>query len=1019
MLSIIPRFAQQALTNPVKYCPRHVNQYGASHPVTTIVAPAHWSQNAVDTLANKYARKRGVPDQTIDRPGFDHLPRELRPSVPALNAIEGPETDARWIFRRIAGCWAYHAIRFGYFKSSDAVDFFWEIYYALERQLFAPASPQWFNTGLWWAYGIEGEPSGLWRFRDDLDQVVVEECDNAYENPLVMACFINSLDDNLTGPRGIMDLLHREARIFRFGGGAGVNASNLRGKGEPLSGGGRSSGAISFLKTLDTSAGSIKSGGVTRRAARLVQLNDDHPDLLEFIDWKVREEEKVAAMSLGHRLLRTDPAAVRENLGANFADSLAATGPYLPHLDPDFEGEAYTTVTGQNANNTVRVTDAFMRAVESDSTWELKPRTQGLGAKPITVKAAEVWERIVKAAWRCADPGLQFHDTINDWHTCLNDEEIVATNPCAEYHFVNDTSCNLASVHLGKFFDPETGIDLDGFTHMCRLATIGLDITVSMAGYPDQVIARRAQQYRTLGLGYCDLGGVLMRFGLPYDSDEGRAVAANITSLMHSTAYITSAELANNFGPCPAYGRNREHFSRVIQNHAAALENLPLQSRRHTPVNIVKIPHEALPDSFADLRSYALKAAQEMVRQTSQHGTRNAQVTLLAPTGTIGMVLDVDTTGCEPDFALKKHKVLAGGGSMEIVNQSVRKALQSLGYDEIAITDILTHVERTGTVEGCQSLDARDLAVFDCANRAIEGGRSLSALSHVRMMAVVQPFLSGAISKTINLPAEATMEDVSEVYWRSWLWGIKANALYRDGSKLNQPLNVKKETTVETVASTGPGTLGTAPVTMSLKAAPDAAEKIDVKGIAVRPSPPIREHLPGRRPGGYTQKFRIGGHTVYLRTGEYADGRLGEIFISAGIGGTLLGSMVNAFAVAVSLGLQHGVPLSEYVDAFAFTQFEPSGPVSDHPRIRFAKSLLDAIARDLGINYLGRDELAHTSPADNDDSFGRDTEPTTPAAPVRKSPYTGNPCPNCKHVTVRRNGACEKCDTCGWDSGCG
>jgi ribonucleoside-diphosphate reductase alpha chain len=1029
-------------------------------------------------------------------------------------------------------------------------------------------------------------------------------------NVVVHNCFIQSVNDDLVNDGGIMGLWVREARIFKYGSGTGSNFSALRGEGEPLSGGGRSSGLMSFLKIGDRAAGAIKSGGTTRRAAKMVVLDLDHPDIEEFVNWKVAEEQKVAALVAGSRHLnrhlnavikachapavppddRLEPAhnpelrkAVREARAALVPENYIArviqlakqgyTGLKVEEYDTDWNSKAYYTVSGQNSNNSVRINNAFMEAVRDDKPWPLYWRTELERAKAEgrapkakkTLRARDLWEQVTFAAWSCADPGVQFDTTINEWHTCPADGRINASNPCSEYMFLDDTACNLASLNLLKFYDTTTGRFLiDSFRHGNRLWTIVLEISVHMAQFPSVPVARKSYDFRTLGLGYANLGALLMVQGIPYDSPQGRAQAGAITSLMHAAAYATSAEMAGEVGPFPRYEANRDAMLRVVRNHRRAAYNDPPSAYEGLTITPVGIDARQCP---SDLLAAARAESDRMLALGEKYGYRNAQVTVIAPTGTIGLLMDCDTTGIEPDFALVKFKKLAGGGYFKIINASLPPALARLGYTPTQTEEIVRYCRGAGTLVGCPHVNAASLKglgfpddviqrieaqlpgafelpfvfnrwtvgddvltgplhftpeqieapgfdllaalgfsrqqvaeasayvcgtmtvegaphlkpehypVFDCANKCGKlGKRFLSAESHIRMMAAAQPFISGALSKTINMPHDATVLDVKAAYELSWRLMLKANALYRDGSKLSQPLNsvadlgddVAEEEAVADTAPAAAAAARTEPVKI--------AERIIHRYIA------RRRKLPDRR-AGYTQKARIGNHKIYLRTGEYEDGSLGEIFLDMHKEGAAFRSMTNCFAIAVSLGLQHGVPLEEFVDAFTFTRFEPNGVVQGNPHIKMTTSLIDYIFRELAVTYLGRFDLAHVVPEDlrgdalHDDDHDDDTPfeseevieerivepkpaPAKPAAPrsehlkpgnghkngnghnhapaeasprwgaggaatmeekvriARQKGYEGDPCPECGQLTLVRSGACCKCDACGASSGC-
>ena len=1057
-----------------------------------IDVPADWSQVAADVLAQKYFRRAGVPARLVKVAEPD-VPEWLWRSQPDEGALAslpeaeryGSERSSRQIFERMAGAWTYWGWRGGYFDSEDdARAFHDEHCYMLAAQICAPNSPQWFNTGLHWAYGIDGPGQGHW-YVDHRDGVSYQS-ESAYERPQPHACFIQGVSDDLVGDGGIMDLWVREARLFKYGSGTGSNFSRLRGEGERLSGGGQSSGLMSFLKIGDRAAGAIKSGGTTRRAAKMVTVDIDHPDIEAFIAWKMQEEQKVAALVAGSRLanrhlnaimracldgdiegeaafdpkqnaqLRREIVAARQAaLPENYIQRVLqfARQGYrhieFPVFDTDWQSEAYVSVSGQNANNSVRVTDDFLRAVEDDRQWSLTARTTGKTVK--TVSARELWDRVAEAAWHSADPGVQYDTTINDWHTCPESGRINASNPCSEYMFLDDTACNLASLNLMRFRRADGTLDIERLEHASRLWTVVLEISVMMAQYPSRRIAELSYQYRTLGLGYANLGALLMASGLGYDSAPGRAIAGAVTAIMTGTAYATSAEMAGLMGPFPGFAANRDAMLRVIRNHRRAAYG-EADGYERLAIAPVALDGGNCPDQR--LIAAAKRSWDRALALGERHGFRNAQVSVIAPTGTIGLVMDCDTTGIEPDFSLVKFKKLAGGGYFKIINQTVTLALQTLGYGAEAITrivdyavghgslrsapainhetlaargfdtetlaridksivtafdirfafsrytlgdafcrevlglddatladpklDVLAclgfsksdialaniHACGTMTLEGAPGLRSEHLSVFDCANPCgRDGTRCLSAESHIRMMAAAQPFVSGAISKTINMPNDATVEDCRKAYEMSWRLGLKANALYRDGSKLSQPLSAMAlgddRAANDDLAELSP-----------TARAPIIAERI-VERIVEREVRAGRERLPQRRKG-YTQKANVGGHKVYLRTGEYEDGRVGEIFVDMHKEGAAFRSLMNNFAIAISIGLQYGVPLEEFVEAYTFTRFEPSGLVEGNDAIKMSTSVLDYIFRELAISYLGRNDLAHVEQADlRPDGVGR------------------------------------------------
>ena len=1042
-----------------------------------IEVPSAWSQVACDVLAQKYFRKAGVPAR-LRAVEENTLPSWLWRSVADDAALaELPEdkryigeASAKQVFERLAGAWTYWGWKGGYFDGEeDARAFYDEHCNMLARQMGAPNSPQWFNTGLHWAYGIDGPAQG--HYYVDHRTGTVMKSDSAYEHPQPHACFIQSIADDLVNEGGIMDLWVREARLFKYGSGTGSNFSSLRGGGENLSGGGKSSGLMSFLKIGDRAAGAIKSGGTTRRAAKMVVVDVDHPDIEEYVNWKVVEEQKVASLVAGSKLANTnlnavmqacDPEAGEEGFDPkqNRALKKAISGARKAALpqnyikraidfarqgytgidfkvyDTDWDSEAYLTVSGQNSNNSVRVTNEFLHAVESDGDWRLNYRTRDEVAK--TLKARDLWEQIGHAAWSCADPGIQFHTTINDWHTCPAGGDIRASNPCSEYMFLDDTACNLASLNLVSFLK-DNRLDVADYEHAVRLWTIVLEISVLMAQFPSKRIAELSYVYRTLGLGYANIGGLLMAQGLSYDSDQGRALCAGLTALMSGIAYATSAEMAKELGPFPGFAANREPMLRVIRNHrrAAAGETAGYEGLETLPVpfDSASCPEDAIAKAAVAAWDRALELGNDW-------GYRNAQTSVIAPTGTIGLVMDCDTTGIEPDFAIVKFKKLAGGGYFKIINRMVPRALRNLGYGTDEIGDIIGYAVGHGTLAdapgvnhvalrekgfgdkeiealegglasafdikfafnkwtlgekfctetlgidaavlddfnfdmlsvlgfskteiddanvhccGAMTLESaphlRDehLPIFDCANPCGRlGRRFLSWDSHIRMMAAAQPFISGAISKTINMANHATVDECKQAYMMSWKLGLKANALYRDGSKLSQPLSAAffddddadedEETLADAIAERAPPHI--------------VAERIVERIVANS-----RDRLPERRKG-YTQKAVVGGHKVYLRTGEYEDGRLGEIFIDMHKEGAAFRSLMNNFAIAISIALQYGVPLEEFVEAFTFTRFEPSGMVTGNDAIKMATSVLDYLFRELAVSYMGRHDLSHAS----------------------------------------------------------
>ncbi len=1172
-----------------------------------VEVPKSWSQVAADVIAQKYFRKAGVP-AALKRVAEKDVPEFLWRSIPDKDAqVEAGETyagetSAKQVFDRLAGTWAYWGWKGDMFDTeADAKAYYDEMRFMLANQMAAPNSPQWFNTGLYWAYGIDGPAQGH-HYVDYKSGKLVESA-SSYEHPQPHACFIQSVKDDLVNEGGIMDLWVREARLFKYGSGTGTNFSSLRGSDEGLGGGGKSSGLMSFLKIGDRAAGAIKSGGTTRRAAKMVICDMDHPDVEEFITWKVKEEQKVASLVAGSKMheqrLNEIFAAIRAWDGAELdafdpkknaglktairsAKKVMIPETYVnrvlqyakqgyssiefPTYDTDWDSDAYLTVAGQNSNNSVRVTDAFLKAVKDDGDWELIRRTDGKVSK--TVKARDLWEEVGHAAWACADPGVQYHDTINAWHTCPEDGAIRGSNPCSEYMFLDDTACNLASMNLLKFYK-DAKFQSDDYIHATRLWTMTLEVSVLMAQFPSKEIAQRSYEFRTLGLGFANIGGLLMNMGYSYDSVEGRALCGAITAIMTGTSYATSALMAKELGPFAGYKKNAKHMLRVIRNHRRAAY-AEVKGYEGLEIKPVPLDHANCPD--LDLIALSKSAWDDAVKLGEEHGFRNAQVSVIAPTGTIGLVMDCDTTGIEPDFALVKFKKLAGGGYFKIINQSVPAALEMLGYSssesaeiisyavghgtmgnapeinhtvltghgfgqdeldkiEVALPtafdirfvfnqwtlgqefckgtlgipeaqlndpafDLLSHlgfskkqveaannhVCGTMSLEGAPHLKAEHYGVFDCANACGRiGTRYLSVKSHITMMAAAQSFISGAISKTVNMANDATIEDCQAAYELSWSLGVKANALYRDGSKLSQPL---ASALIEDEDEDLDEILMEAP---AAERATILAEKI-VEKVIIREVCQARSKLPERRKG-YTQKAVVGGHKVYLRTGEYEDGSIGEIFIDMHKEGAGFRAMMNNFAIAISVGLQYGVPLEEFVDAFTFTRFDPAGMVQGNDSIKNATSVLDYIFRELAVSYLDRSDLAHVKPTgETFDELGRGVEEgksnVTPAsddavamlrqvvspgyhrnrmpqgltvlqggmnnlfssdkqavgatdavsavaakvaAPMTKMDdrmkakiqgYEGDACGDCGNYTLVRNGTCMKCNTCGATSGC-
>ncbi len=1052
--------------------------------------PASWSQVATDIVVSKYFRKAGVPQ--VDAQG--NILRDAQGNV-----VTGPERSVKQVVRRLAGCWRAWGEQYHYFATTqDAQAFEDELAYMLVHQMAAPNSPQWFNTGLNTAYGITGPAQG--HYYCDPTTGEVKKSTDAYTHPQPHACFIQSVDDDMVNEGGIMDLWVREARLFKFGSGTGTNFSQLRGAGEPLSGGGTSGGLMSFLKIGDRAAGAIKSGGTTRRAAKMVCLDLDHPDIEEFVNWKVNEEKKVAAM--------------------------AEAG-----YDTDFNGEAYSTVSGQNSNNSVRVQHGFFEAVEQDRDWGLFWRTElrkaaaeGRAPKPCkTIKARALWDQIGYAAWACADPGVQYDTTINDWHTCPEDGRINASNPCSEYMFLDNTACNLASLNLLTFYDAEHGTFLTRqYMHAVRLWTIVLEISVLMAQFPSKEIAELSYRFRTLGLGYANLGAMLMRMGIPYNSEQGRAICGALTAILTGESYATSAEMASGLGTFPGYSKNREHMLRVIRNHRRAAYDAPQAEYENLHVAPVGLDQRVTPP---ELLSAAQECWDRALSTGEKYGFRNAQTTVIAPTGTIGLLMDCDTTGIEPDFALVKFKKLAGGGYMKIANQSVEPALRARGYSDQQVNDIMKYVMGTGslegaphinraslrekgfeeadiakieqqlpsvfelgfafnrwtlgddtmkrlgfteeqlndpsfdllralgytkeqieeastvvcghmTVEGAPMLRDEHVPTFDCANKCGKlGKRYIAAEGHIRMMAAAQPFISGAISKTINLPSDATVEDIKNAYFLSWKLCLKANALYRDGCKMSQALSAKSDKKEEKAA-----------VEPEIK----FVEKVVYKDV------PRRRKLPAERMA-IAHKFSIAGHEGYIHVGMYEDGAPGEIFIKMNKEGSTLSGVMDTLALSLSMNLQYGVPLEVLCEKLVMTRFEPMG-MTQNKEIPMVKSVMDYLGRWLALKFLTKEkamhfhnhelvEMSYREGTKSKDAFAMrlaivdegspapsmkfETE-TAPAASVtaqgdaasttaeqaKLQGFTGSICGQCGSTKMKRNGSCELCVDCGATSGC-
>lgn len=1019
-----------------------------------VEVPKSWSQVATDILAQKYCRKKGVPirgqngEFEKDKDG---------------NVIMGAENSIKMVAHRLVSTWRYWGEKYGYFDTpEDAQAFEDELKYMLIAQMAAPNSPQWFNTGLAHCYGITGESQGHYYVDPDTGKVVKSK--DAYTRPQPHACFIQSVQDDLVNEGGIFDLVIREARLFKYGSGTGTNFSRLRGANEHLSGGGKSSGLMSFLTVLDRAAGAIKSGGTTRRAAKMVCLDMDHPEIEDFIEWKSIEEQKVAALHTGSKICHEELKKIVVSAYENGLDDEQNPGlkkriyqahqkhvplKYIKRVlmlvkdgmkpedfdfrryNTDFRSEAYLTVGGQNSNNSVRVPNEFIEAVQKRDQWALKNRIDGKVYK--TISAVQLWDKIANAAWSCADPGIQFDTTINEWHTCPEDGRINASNPCSEYMFLDDTACNLASLNLIKFYDAEKKkFDIEGYRHAVRLLTVVLEVSVLMAQFPSQAIAELSYDFRTLGLGYANIGTMLMQMGIPYASEEAYAICGSITAILCGESYATSAEMAKIIGPFRKYEKNKTHMLRVIRNHRRAVYNANKKEYEGLSVIPQGIQSAYCP---SDLLSAAKDAWDKALQLGEQFGYRNAQVTVIAPTGTIGLLMDCDTTGIEPDFALVKFKKLVGGGYFKIVNQSLKPALKVLGYSFEHIQDIENYVKGYATLKGCPFINAETLkkkgftdkellaieiqlsgvfelkfafnkftlgedfcrqvlgmndhqlndiefdmlkllgftseeiakaneyvcgtmtiegaphlhkqhyAIFDCANKCGKTGqRFIPYDGHLRMMAAAQPFISGSISKTVNMPEESTVGDIQKAYMESWSMMLKCNAIYRDSSKLSQPLSTSSaEDTYAALFNFGD--IDAIDETVGPKQFYQVIEKIVQK--------PFRNKLPSER-RSITHKFSISGHEGYITVGLYDDGQPGEIFIKMSKEGSTLSGIMDALALSISMNLQYGVPLEVLVSKFCHSRFEPAGMTGNRD-IPMVKSIMDYIGRWLGLKFLPRE----------------------------------------------------------------
>ncbi len=873
-----------------------------------VEVPADWSQTATNIVASKYFHGRmGSPER---------------------------ERSVRQLVHRVVDTIAEWGSTGRYFKTAQDVENFRdELAHLMLTQKACFNSPVWFNVG------VKEQRGYGWYYDEAAD--AVKKMSKEETRPQCSACFINSVSDSL---ESILDLAKTEGMLFKWGSGTGTNLSQLREEDAILSGGGRASGPLSFMKGFDAFAGVIKSGGKTRRAAKMVILNVDHPDIEKFVWCKAKEEKK--------------------------AHTLIDAG-----YDSSLDGEAYGSIFFQNANNSVRVTDDFMHAVVEDRDWWSKSRIDGQPRKRF--RARELMRQIAEATHQCGDPGLQYDTTINRWHTSKATARINASNPCSEYMFLDDSACNLASLNLMRFVSPGGEFDVVAFRHAVDTTILAQEILVDNASYPTERIAKNSHDFRPLGLGFANLGALLMSMGIPYDSDQGRDWAGAITAVMCGQAYLTSARVAEATGPCPGYGVNEEGFLEVVRMHRESVSRI---DNRRVP---------------AAMFENAKLCWQQAYDKGKESGFRNSQTTVIAPTGTIGFMMDCDTTGIEPDLALVKYKKLVGGGVIKIVNNTVPQALIKLGYRPEQVERIVSHIDSTGTIEGAPDLKPEHLPVFDCSFRPQNGTRFIHHMGHVKMMAAVQPFISGAISKTINMPEESTVEDIMDAYIESWRLGLKAVAIYRDNSKRVQPLS----------SGTGKGAKGTTAVA---KAEPQVTERIVYR--------PIRRKLPDERQS-ITHKFSIGGHEGYITVGMFEDGTPGELFITMAKEGSTISGLMDSFATAVSYGLQYGVPLKFFVDKFSHVRFEPSG-WTGNPQVPYAKSIMDYIFRWMAAKYLPPEEAVDAVNEAGESTRLRPTE----AEPQQSLPFgpVVEDAPLCSECggLMTRNGSCYKCENCGGTSGC-
>ena len=1020
--------------------------------------PVKWSQTACEIFASKYFRHTNVPAITkkIDEPGLPSWLSRREPDLKKLELLDydkrfGCENSIRQTIARLVGFWTYWGWKLGYFTTEeDAKAFYDELVYALLTQKFSPSTPQWLNAGLFWAYGISNKTEGRWCI--DPQTLEPVPCPDSYERPQLHACFIQSLDNSLLAENGILELLSKQASVFKFGSGSGTNYSNLISKYEKIQTGFKSPGVVNFVALGDSLASSIISGGIARRPAKMAILDCDHPDIFDFIFWKPKEELKSFTLKAGQTLIEKTLCS-NSNLGDAFEKlrSLGLADVFLRLPKDEF---SVGNLAGQSCNVSIRLSDEFINSVLKDLDWTLN----GRGSEPfsITLPATRLWNSLCWSAWFCGDPGVMFQDTIASWNTAQDSEEIRASNPCAEFLFLDDTACNLASLNLEKFFDGNSFAG-EEFVHLCSLITIALDISVSAASYPSKSCALKTNEFRPLGLGFTNLGGVLMKLAIPYDSDYARALAAGVSALMTGSAYATSVELAKRLEPFKKYSANLSSFKKVFFNHYN-LANYNPEGLQGLNVKPYLTDLSQLPSDMQRLIKQVWERAREGL---VEFGVRNSQVTSIAPTGTISLILDADTTGIEPEWSLVKFKKLLDGGTIKIVNKQFLKGLEVLDFSKEQIEEIEAFIIGHKTLVGAphinhstlfelgfsekeldliESLILKSNSLYEVFNkdnfpidfqRSITDGKSwagdnllellgfskeqieecnkycfghdsldgcpfltedqkrifltsvgpgptLDPLAHLKMVAAVQPFISGGISKTVNLPSSASVEDVEKIFLEAWKLGLKSVTIYRDQSKVAQPLNLNKA---------------------------------EVQGTEQHYSKPSRKPLPPKR-RGYTQKVKIGGYSIFLRTGEYENGDLGEIFLDISKEGTALGSIMNHFAIAVSIGLQYGVPLEEFVDAFLYTRYEPSGIVQGHPHIKFATSISDFIFKDLAINYLDRKDLIQSSEAQVvDDSIKKDLLSDTRI-------FEGQPCPECGHFTLIRSGSCLRCLTCGLSKDC-